>query len=773
MIDFISLDEKIIVTPSCLKPFFLNKKRLKPELNFKIFSLEEVEEICFGSLKDDALSKLFNDTKYDYIFLKNICSLLQKGFNKDYNDDTKRIFDYLVNNNLIKKDEYKKYLFDNKKVLFIGYDNNQNEVKNVIKLLNLKDVDFLDLTNLFVDKKQYLYQFENIDEEIRYVLIKISDLLTKGISPKDIILITDINNNYYLLEVFAKEIGLKLSYQDFKSIYDTPLAKLIEKNIDSITLENIDSYDDSSDEFKTIKNLLTTFDILNKENKLLNYRAILKEYPYSKLDNSGIKVTTNLIFNENKYIFVTNIDNHFYLKIKKNNDLIDDSNKFKNGVDTSNDINLINDNLYFSFLNLSNMIHLSMSKNSFLENETVSFYFQKKYNNYGEYIKKVSLNYDYSSTIAKAYYSHYLYLKKYFKLIDDKYYLYFNYFKNIEEYDNSYSKIKSLYFDKISTSYSNLELFFECPFKYYCAKILQIDEFQDTFSTKCGNFIHQIMENIYKENFIFEDAYSLLIRDYNFTKKENILLSNIKDILKIVVSRLINEKEKSFINKTYQEKTISIKIKDDFILNGKIDSILVATNNELKACQILDYKTGKIDLSTKYYEFGLNLQLPIYAYLVSNDYNFKDFNISGIYYLVFNVDSLFYKNDSKFAYEINKLILKNGQTVDDLNTYLLFEPDLKVYFNSKSVYGLSYKEKRLKSKRLISVEDNKNKNDLINQVLNYFYNSLKNANFPISPFKEDGNENGKNACKYCNFSDICFKKEKDYRKLKGLFEVNK
>lgn len=773
MIDFTSFDEKIIVAPSCLKPLFLNKKRLNPGLNFKFFCLEDLERICFGSLQDDALSRLFNNTKYDYNLIKNICLQLKKGFNKDFNHDIQNIFNYLISNNLIKKEKYEKYIFNNKEVIFIAYNKNQNEVKNIINGLNLKQVEFLDISHLFDKKDQYLYQFENIDEEIRYVLTKISDLISSGVSPNDILLITDIENNYYLLEVFANEIGLKLNYQDNRSIYDTQIAKLIEKNLENLTLENIDNFDDSSEEFKIIKEILTRFNILLKDNKLLNYRTILKEYPLNNIDKSGIKVTTNLIFHENKYIFVTNLDNHFYLKIRKNNDLFDDLVKFENGVDTSDDLNLINDNLYFSFLNLSNKLYLSMSKNSFLGQETVSFYFQKKYQNYHEFIKNISLRYDYSKTIAKAYYSHFLYLKKYFKYINEEYFLYYNYFKEIEEYDNSYSTISYLDFNKITTSYSNLELFYECPFKYYCTKILQIDEFQDTFYTKCGNFIHQIMENIYKEDFDFEDTFSFLISNYNFTKKENIFLSNIKDPLKIVVLRLINEKKNSKINKTYQEKNISLKIKEDFILTGKIDSILIASNNEFQACQILDYKTGKIDLSTKYYEYGLNLQLPIYAYLISNETSLNNLKISGIYYLCFTIDTLLYKEDLYYNNKINELILKHGQTIDDLDTYLLFEPKLIDYLDSKSVYGLSYKDKRLKSKRLLSNDESRNYNNLISQIIEYFYKSIKKANFVISPFKEDGNENGKNACRYCNFKDICFKKEKDYRKLKGLFEVNK
>ena len=46
-----------------------------------------------------------------------------------------------------------------------------------------------------------------------------------------------------------------------------------------------------------IKEILSRFNILTKENKLLNYRTILKEHPLNNIDESGVKVTTNLIFN--------------------------------------------------------------------------------------------------------------------------------------------------------------------------------------------------------------------------------------------------------------------------------------------------------------------------------------------------------------------------------------------------------------------------------------------------------------------------------------------
>ena len=39
-------------------------------------------------------------------------------------------------------------------------------------------------------------------------------------------------------------------------------------------------------------------------------------------------------------------------------------------------------------------------------------------------------------------------------------------------------------------SYSLINDYLECPFKYFCKRVLKLDEFSESTNTKIGSFIH-------------------------------------------------------------------------------------------------------------------------------------------------------------------------------------------------------------------------------------------------------------------------------------------
>lgn len=775
MIDFELFNNKIIIAPNCLKPYILNKKRLKPHLNFKIFSLEELQEIVYGRLKNEALLELFKNSDYDYEYLKGVTKLLLKGFNPFFNDDFLKISNLLKDLDLIKKDDLKINYFINKEVIFINYLENNNEVKNIIKELYLNNCLFLSLNELFDEKEIFLNEFDNVDEELRFNLFKICDLLNKGIKPKDIILITDTNNNEYLLKIFSREIGLNLNFSSDLTLNDTYISKIIENNLLNINKENIDLYDDSSEEFKTIKDILDKYDLYSNKNKLINYKAILKDYPLKdNNDLEGIKVTNKLIFNDEKYIFLTTLDNHFYSKISKNNDLIDDSIKENNNISTSDDLNLFNNKLYSAYLNLSDKLNLSYSKTSFLGNEFISFYFISKYKNYHKFIKKEELNYSYSKNISLAYYSHLKYLNEKFNLDSLEYELEKNTFKILDKYDNSFKSFKRINTQNV-TSYTDINSFFECPFKYYLSKILKIDEYEETFVAKAGKYIHEINESIYDKDFDFDKKSQELLNKYQFNKKEEVFIEKLVRIAKIVALRLIKERNNPYIIKEEKERNLSYYFKPDLLIKGKIDSMLISEKNNIQYMQIIDYKTGKAVIDSRNYDKGLNLQLPIYISLIKNSEDFKNININGIYILSYDLGNYIYYDDINFENKINEAILKTGETSLDLEGFLSFEPLLIDYLKSKTVNKLEIKKGKLNSKGITvidepcEIEDFIYNEPILNQLLDYFYDCLTKNDFKISPYKKGYND----SCKYCSYKDICYKKEYNVRNDQGLFELKK
>lgn len=81
---------------------------------------------------------------------------------------------------------------------------------------------------------------------------------------------------------------------------------------------------------------------------------------------------------------------------------------------------------------------------------------------------------------------------------------YFKMSKAINYYDNKF-KIFDLNFDlsKHKFSYSQVEDFYGCPFKFFCKRILKLDShFDDSFyPLKSGNLVHSIMQQITKTDF--------------------------------------------------------------------------------------------------------------------------------------------------------------------------------------------------------------------------------------------------------------------------------
>ena len=61
------------------------------------------------------------------------------------------------------------------------------------------------------------------------------------------------------------------------------------------------------------------------------------------------------------------------------------------------------------------------------------------------------------------------------------------------------------------------------------------------------------------------------------------------------------------------EKKINIDYGNNVIFTGIIDKILYKEDGNNTYVSLIDYKTGNDDISLKYLNYGLNIQLPIYA----------------------------------------------------------------------------------------------------------------------------------------------------------------
>ena len=772
----------IIISHNELKPFFLDLKCSKPELNFKFITISDIKQNLFGIVNEQAIKIGMNLLGENYSVIKKYLSYIKSGVNINVNSKIKTLYDILIDNNLIYIEKNYDLIFKNKLVIFLGFIKDDIEITHIIEKLKITNFTFISLNELFVEREFYVHDYLRVDEEIHDAFLRVIELLNSGIKPNQIEIVTDYKKNYFFLDTYSKLLNLHLNFIDKKSLYDTKTAKLIEKDIEIITSNSIDSYNDNSYEFQLIKKYLDFYDFYNMKNKIVNYKEILQDAYLNDYDDiEGIKVTNKFYFNPKKHIILIGFDNSFFTKIIRNNDFFDDNIKILNNLNSSEILNIEYNELLKCYLFANKNLELFFGEVDGENKEEISYYLSFIYNKKDimkkHLVGKLSYHYDYSKSLALNYYSYYSELANIYKQKTIEYYIYDQYFKQLKKFDNTFKQIRPLKIENYEMSYTQLNSFFNCPFKFYLERILKIINFETNFYLNAGSLIHKILEKVYDNNFEFDKVYENILNsgDFIFSNKELILLDKLKLSTKVICDRLIKEKNTSSIFDTKSELDFNVPTTDpNFILTGKIDSLLLAKNEFQNSVQIIDYKTSENLFQPKLNRYGLNLQLPIYSYLIEKSPRFANYPIEGIFYISFLTNNLFdYYNLN--INKINSFSLKSGAFSSSIDNLKLFEPKITDYLDSKTIQGLSIKKDgNLDSKKTFIfnfskpiIINGKEYPSLIDQNIKIFINYLNNSKFPISPFCS----NKHNACRYCSYKDICFKRKKDERRDKELEKI--
>ena len=209
---------KIIVCNNSIKKEILKYLNDKPLNNISFMSMKEVINNYYFKYDVRTIKYLMDRYNYKYDVCIEYLNNLYYVENKIYSSEKlnklvslKQELDkegLLIYNNL-----FKSYLI-NKKIVIIGQINKFeekiiNELKNICEL-EKKDIPLNCYTN-------EVYEFNNIEAEVRWVAVKICELIDSGISPKEI-KISNINNDYInvIYRIFSM-YNLKL--QEKKNLY--------------------------------------------------------------------------------------------------------------------------------------------------------------------------------------------------------------------------------------------------------------------------------------------------------------------------------------------------------------------------------------------------------------------------------------------------------------------------------------------------------------------------------------------------------------------------
>ena len=322
----------------------------------------------------------------------------------------------------------------------------------------------------------------------------------------------------------------------------------------------------------------------------------------------------------------------------------------------------------------------------------------------------------------------------------------------------------------LKLSYTSLNSYNECSFKYYIKYVLKLDKYEDNFAAFIGSMYHRILQIYQRTNFDFETEYRKYLETRELTLKEKLLLMRIKKDLTNLIETLKQQQLLTGYDEALYEKKIDVELdkKVSVIFTGTIDKIMYYQKIEDTYFTLVDYKTGFIDTHIEPMKYGLHMQLPVYLYLIHYSKVFTNPIFTGIYYqnILFNYPTWSGKKDKDQIYKENLML--QGYSTEDTSVLARFD---STFEKSEYIKSMSYTEEKGFGTYAKTISDN-----MLYDLVQYTKKHISEKTDDILDSKFDINPKvyaGKNiACDFCQFKDLCFMKEKDQKYLEKVDDLS-
>ena len=758
-----SFNNKIIIIKDKQKELFLNK--INGIVNFKLITLSELKKKYYFDYDNNAL--YFICKKYNVIYdvsKKYIESIyyINNNYHSKKVDLLRKIKQDLIDNNLIEYNELFHEFLKNKNIVIYNIGKVDKFYTNIFKELeNISNVSYIEDEISFSKKK--IYKCNNMEEEISFVASDICKLIKEGIDINSIKL-CNVNSDYIfsIRNIFKMfNIPVELNYDE--SISGSLLVKTFIEKYDSdisITLDEIKKIIKNEEDEYIYKKILDT---INNYYFIEDYNDV-KEYIlddlsniriYSKRYNNSVKTIDIDNIKDEDYVYLINFNEGSFPIKYKDEDYLSDKEKSNLNISTSSELN---EN---ETINITNCIkkakHLKVtySKYSLKGEIFVSSIYNTELFDEEEYEEDL-----YSSNMFNRI--------KLIKLLDenrkfgsinDKLGLLLGNYNKLSylDYDNNYKGIDSKLLNKylnnsLTLSYTSINSYYQCAYRYYLSNILNLNKYEQTFETIVGNIYHKILSECFVDNYNYEEAWNKQVdyykKKFEFTKSDLFFLDILKDELVLIIDVIKNQLNYTQLKQSMYEKEIVIEINKDLhiIFKGFVDKILYDEFDGETICAIIDYKTGNPHLNLDNTVYGLEMQLPIYAYLIKKSNIIKNVKIGG-FYLQKILNNEMDLNKKK---ELLKL-----QGYSNSDTSILEKVDTS-YNDSNTIKSMKTSNGKFYNySKVISSEQIDMLNDLIDKNIKEAADDIINAKFDINPKEINGKNYG---CEFCNYKDICYMK---------------
>lgn len=744
--------EEIKETDLLIAPIHIKNKILKEAseqniiLKFKCMTLEEVKRKIFETADEKSLYYLMKnyDLNYDiakeylnYIFLKH--------------PKITKYYEALKEELLIKSN------FNYKNVTIIGYDNIEPYMLNELNKYNLKIIN----ENKTENYNPKIYEFETQTDEITFLAHKIiKDLKDKNINDMYVI----IPSKEYMIELdrIFKLFNIPVNMNDDSPIYSTKTAKMFIEKLEetkdiNIALENIPK----NEIYNEIINILNKYNFIEDIDK--TYIEIIKKELHNKkirknkLEKAINIIDINEIYDKSKNYYILGLNQNILPKIYEESDIFNEKEKKSLGLFTASEKNKIEKNRIKNILTHFPNIYVSYK----LKDNLNTYYPASIINDLNlEIVTDNKIELDQSNKYNKLLLASLLDKYINYNEEDERIKYLFSTYKelNYNTYNNEYkkiseNKIKKYLNNELTLSYSSMNNYFLCPFKFYIQNILRINKKEETFPIIIGNLFHYVLQNLYTPNFELDTLYTEYIKNIELSPKEKHYIKKLEEVLKEDIKVIkMQDNKTEFKNKLTEKKIIIEKNKDmkiSFI--GVIDKISMLDDYII----ITDYKTGNNMATLNNITDGLNMQLPVYIYLIKNGFE-KDKKIAGFY-----LQKLINNKKVDDKENITENLKLNGYTINDEK---IIEKIDHTYENSEVIKSMKKTKNGFYSyTKLISEKEINLIEKITDENINKVINAVERSDFKINPKRL---KNELISCEFCKFKDLCFYKEEDITTLK-------
>lgn len=777
------VEKKIIICPQIVKEKILKEVNNYDRLiNIKIYTLDEFKKNVYFNYDISTILYVMDKYKYSYevskYYIDNIYYIEDKKYDNEKLDFLLYLKEDLLNQNLLYFNSFFVESNKNTQILVFGYDyiDKFNE-----KMLSLFDYRIIQKKQ-FIDRMNKVYCFNTMEDEILFVANEIIRLLNEKIDINKIYLVNlDSNYNIEILRIFEM-FNIPVDINISSSILTTKVGNDIFNYFSSCksfekTLEYIKTIKTNSDDIENIYDIF-----LQLFNKYIgcdySFDSIIASIKYDlkniKINNNNlenkvrVESLENNYFSDDSYVFLLGFNQGSVPKIIKDEDYINDELKKILNLSLTSEINVMKRKAALNNINSINNIIISFKK-SYLDQEfyksnlldekcfeiceikNLDTFSSKKYSiiKLGEMLDNF-IKYDkYDSNLSL-----------YYNSFDIKYLKYDNEYKRINK-DLLYSYLNN----KIILSYSSVDTFFKCQFRYYIDNILKLNKFEENFEIIIGKLFHEILSKVYNENFDLDMEYSNYLKDKEFNDKEKFYLDKLKKELIIICDNL-----KEFYNDTefkeiMVEKEISVDKSTNIkvIFKGIVDKIMYKEYPDKTLLSIIDYKTGNPSLDLFDSAYGLGMQLIIYLYLISKSNLFENYYCVGFYLQKILSNEVLIDTKKSYLEQKNDNLKLIGYSTDDRNLLELFD---STYENSKYIKSMkTTKEGFSFYAKVLSNEVMECICNLVDKKIDEARDKILDAQFNINPkwFDKDKDSIG---CQFCKYKDLCFVKKENYVILK-------